>query len=421
MEFLVVGLNHRTADVALREGVSFTEGQILSAMDCLLDQAINEVVILSTCGRCEVYFTASKAESLLAEEQVKQLFQNHSRNDGIVDHLYSKRGSDAIEHLIQVSLGLDSIVLGEDQIIGQMKNAHLLALEMGGSKKILNTLFRDGIAAAKRVKSQLKISEIPLSISRLGIGVLTTHFGCLAGKTCGLVGLGEMGNLALNYLLEAGASLTLCGRSKEKLKSMTDKMPDIKTLSFEDRYQLIENHDMIISATAAPHLIFEKAHFMKRLQPLVLLDLSLPRDIDEKVRELPNIVLYNMDDLQRLSEEHMEKRMALTQEALVFLQTDVEKMTQWLEAVKLDEAIKDLNLMIQEIETDTLTYLHQKLDLSHKERLLVDKALHSALKRTIRTPLHNIKRMSRPEDQDRVLQALTLLYHEGGSDDPSVS
>lgn len=420
MEFIVVGLNHRTADAALREGVSFTEGQILSAMDFLLDQAIYEVVILSTCGRSEMYFTATKAEAFLAEDQVKRFYQNHCGDEGVVRHLYSKKGSEAIAHLIQVASGLDSIVLGEDQIIGQMKAAHLLALEMGASRKILNALFRDGIAAAKRLKNQLKISEIPLSISRLGVAALTTHFGSLEGKTCGLIGLGEMGRLALNYLVEAGALITLCGRDLGKLNRSVEGLPTAKSLSFEDRYQLIENHDMIISATSAPHLIFEKSHFLKRTQPLAILDLSLPRDIDEQVRELPNIILYNMDDLKRLSDAQMEKRIALTQEALTLLQADVIKMTQWLETVKLDEAIKDLNIIIQEIESDTLTYLHQKLHLSHKERLLVDKAIHSALKRTIRTPLHNIKRMTRPEDQERVLDAIALLYDEGGSDDTCV-
>lgn len=413
MEFAVIGLNHETASTALREKVAFTDAQKIQALSALMDAGVKELVVLSTCGRSEIYCGGSKEKMPQVIEDVRTYFADYCGDSEVLDHLYCKVSDQAIGHLIQVAVGLDSIVLGEDQILGQIKSAHVLSMEMGASGKILNTLFRDAVAAAKKVKTALKISEIPVSISSLGIKALKERLGSLKDLRVCIVGLGLMGDLAYKYLLEEGAELTLCARNREKLLTYQDANPEIKVLSYSERYEAMKAHDIIVTATAAPHLVFVSDDFKSLEHSVVLLDLSLPRDIDEAVRELPHVTLINMDDLQRISEVQMERRNRLTFEAKVLIKEDVEKLGLWLSNVKLDEAIKDLNLMIQSIEKDTLAYLHHKLHLNLKENTYVEKALQSALKRAIRQPLLKIKSAANAEDKTRLLEAVALLYGEG--------
>lgn len=413
MQFAVIGLNHDTASMAMREKVAFSDAQKIQAISTLMDEGVKELVILSTCGRSEIYCAGSLEKMSEVIEDVKTYFSDYCGDAEVLDHLYCKVGEVAIAHLIQVAVGLDSIVLGEDQILGQIKSAHVLSMEMGASSKILNTLFRDAVASAKKVKTALKISEIPVSISSLGIKALKQQVGSLKKRKVCIVGLGLMGDLAYKYLLEEESELTLCARNREKLQQYQEANPEIKVLPYTERYEALKDHDIIVTATSAPHLVFLSDDFKDLENPIVLLDLSLPRDIEEAVREKANVTLINMDDLQRVSEVQMERRAQLTEEAKILIKEDVEKLNFWLSNVKLDEAIKDLNLMIQTIEKETLTYLHHKLHLDHKENIYIEKALQSALKRAIRQPLLNIKGAASQEDKIRLLNAVALLYGEG--------
>lgn len=413
MQFAVIGLNHETASMAIREKVAFTDAQKIQAISTLMDEGVKELVILSTCGRSEIYCADSLENMSQVIEDVRRYFSDYCGDAEVLDHLYCKVGEVAIAHLIQVAVGLDSIVLGEDQILGQIKSAHVLSMEMGASAKILNTLFRDAVASAKKVKTALKISEIPVSISSLGIKALKQKIGSLKSRKVCIVGLGLMADLAYKYLLEEGADLTLCARNREKLLKYQEANPEIKVLPYTERYEALKVHDIIVTATSAPHLVFVSDDFQDLEHPMVLLDLSLPRDIDEAVREKPQVTLINMDDLQRISEAQMERRVQLTEEAKVLIEEDMEKLSFWLSNVKLDEAIKDLNLMIQAIEKDTLAYLHHKLHLDLKENTYIEKALQSALKRAIRQPLLKIKGAANHEDKIQLLNAVALLYGEG--------
>ena len=413
MQFAVIGLNHETASMAIREKVAFSDAQKIQAITILMDEGVKELVILSTCGRNEIYCVGSKENMSQVIELVRTYFINYCGDPEVLNHLYCKVGDMAISHLIQVAVGLDSIVLGEDQILAQIKSAHVLSMEMGASAKILNTLFRDAVASAKKVKTRLKISEIPVSISSLGIKALKQQVGSLERRKVCIIGLGLMGDLAYKYLLEEGADLTLCGRNLEKLQQYQASNPKITVTPYIDRYEALKVHDIIVTATSAPHLVFVSDDFQALEHPIVLLDLSLPRDIDENARENPNVTLINIDDLQRVSEIQMERRVQLMDKAKKMIKEDVAKITSWLENVKLDDAIKDLNLMIQVIEKDTLAYLHHKLELDLKENTYIEKALQSALKRTIRQPLLKIKSAASHEDKVKLLNAVALLYGEG--------
>lgn len=417
MQFAVIGLNHETASMAIREKVAFSDAQKIQAISTLMDEGVKELVILSTCGRSEIYCVGSLEKMSQVIEHVKTYFSDYCGDAEVLDHLYCKVGDVAIAHLIQVAVGLDSIVLGEDQILGQIKSSHVLSMEMGASAKILNTLFRDAVASAKKVKTTLKISEIPVSISSLGIRALKQQVGSLEARKVCIVGLGLMGDLAYKYLLEERADLTLCARNTEKLLKYQEANPEIKVLPYTERYEALKVHDIIVTATSAPHLVFLSEDFKYLDHPMVLLDLSLPRDIDQAVRDKPQVTLINMDDLQRVSEVQMERRAQLTEAAKVLITEDVEKLTFWLSNVKLDDAIKDLNLMIQTIEKETLAYLHHKLNLDHKENIYIEKALQSALKRAIRQPLLNIKGAASQEDKIKLLNAVALLYGEGEGDE----
>ena len=200
MNIGVVGVNHNLAPINIREAVSFTDTKKIEAINILLDRYINEVVILSTCNRSEIYIHAENIE-----EKVDELVNFYSEYFGVKDidkYLFKKTNLDAIKHLFDVTAGLDSIVLGEDQILGQVRDAHEFSMKLGGTKKVFNKLFRDAVTTSKEIKTITKISQQPLSISYIGVKLLKEKIGSLEGKNVLIIGLGKMNLLTLNHLEE---------------------------------------------------------------------------------------------------------------------------------------------------------------------------------------------------------------------------
>ena len=200
MNFAVVGVNHNDTPIHIRENVSFTDTQKIESINFLLDNGISEVVVLSTCNRSEIYIYSD--DILKKIEIVKDFYEDFFNVDNIKEYLFCRTGQDAIEHVFRVSAGLDSIVLGEDQILGQVKDAHEFSKQLGASKKVFNKLFREAITASKDIKTTTKISHQPISISYIGIKCLKDRLGSLEGKNALVIGIGKMSKLAMKHLEE---------------------------------------------------------------------------------------------------------------------------------------------------------------------------------------------------------------------------
>lgn len=409
MDFAVVGVNHNNTPINIREIVSFTDTQKIEGINFLLDNGIEEAIILSTCNRSEVYIYSNNISDKV--EVVKNFYQDYFDVENIEEFLFNKTGEEAIKHVFNVSAGLDSLVLGEDQILGQVKDAHDFARQLGSSKKVFNKLFREAITVSKDIKTTTKISHQPLSISYIGIKCLKEKMGSLENKNALVIGLGKMSKLAMKHLEEEQLNnIYVSNRSYEKLKSIQDEYKNLIPIKYEDRYEVMDKVDIVISATASPHTVLKKAEMPKTSNKLIMMDIALPRDIDKNLNEFENIEVYDIDDLKKISEANDKKRRELACIGELIIDEKIEEFHEWLETIKIDPTIQSLNDKCSDIREDTLDYIYRKLDLNCREKKIIDKMLTSALKRLVREPIINLKQIKDSGKQEEYIKIVEELF-----------
>ncbi|MCR1851079.1 glutamyl-tRNA reductase [Paeniclostridium sordellii] len=409
MNFAVVGVNHNDTPIHIRENVSFTDTQKIEGINFLLDNGISEVVVLSTCNRSEIYIYSD--DILKKIEIVKDFYEDFFNVDNIKEYLFCKTGQDAIEHVFRVAAGLDSIVLGEDQILGQVKDAHEFSKQLGASKKVFNKLFREAITASKDIKTTTKISHQPISISYIGIKCLKDRLDSLEGKNALVIGIGKMSKLAMKHLEEEKLnSIYVTNRSYEKLQDIQDEYKNLIPIKYEERYSVLEKVDVVISATASPHTVIKKENMPNLSNTLIMMDIALPRDIDKNIDTLENIEVYDIDDLKKISDENDKKRRELACTGELLIDEKIDEFNDWLETIKIDPTIQSLNDKCTDIREDTLDYIYRKLDLNCKEKKIIDKMLTSALKRLIREPILNLKQIKDSGKQEEYIKIVEELF-----------
>lgn len=411
MNIGVVGVNHNLAPINVREVVSFTDTKKIEAINILLDKDINEVVILSTCNRSEIYIHAENIE-----DKVEELVYFYSEYFGVKDiekYLFKKINLEAVQHLFDVTAGLDSIVLGEDQILGQVRDAHEFCMKLGATKKVFNKLFRDAVTASKEIKTITKISQQPLSISYIGVKLLKEKMGSLEGKNALIIGLGKMNLLTLNHLEEENVkNIYIANRNKEKVEEIKNKFDNIIPVEYSDRHKIIEEKfiDIVISATSSPHLVIKYDDMPKLDHKIYIMDIALPRDIDTKLNELDYVELYDIDDLKEIHDQNDIKRNELAQKAEEIIKEKIDEFIEWLDLTVIDPTIESLNSKCSEIKKDTLEYIFRKIDLNQKEKKIIDKMIGSALKRMIREPIMNLKQVKNKGQREEYIKVIEDLF-----------
>ena len=410
MNIGVIGINHNIAPIEVREKVSFTDIQKIEAINTLLDKDIEEVIILSTCNRSEIYIQAKDIENKI--KLVKDFYSSFFYLANIDDYIFSYSNQEAVEHLFKVASGLDSIVIGEDQILGQVRDAHEFAMKLGSSKKIFNKLFREAITTSKEIKSTIKISQQPLSISYIGIKFLKEKIGKIQGKNALIIGVGKMNKLTIKYLQEEGINrLYLSNRNHGKLKEIKDEYNNIVTIEYQNRYDVMKDIDIVISATASPHTVIKKEDIPTGLNhKIFMMDIALPRDIDASINEIDNIEVYDIDDLKQIHEENNTKRKDLAQQGYMMILEKIKEFEIWIESVNIDPTIKSLNQKCVEIKEDTLDYINRKIELDKRDQAIIDKMLSSALRRLIRDPIINLKQVKNQEKREQYIELIEELF-----------
>ena len=405
----VIGVNHNLAPINIRENVCFTDTQKIEAINYLLDKDIEEIVILSTCNRSEIYIHATDIEDKI--KLVKDFYENFFDVKGIKNYLFHKKNDSAIEHLFKVASGLDSIVLGEDQILGQVKDAHSFSMQLGSSKKVFNKLFREAINVSKDIKNTTKISNQPLSISYIGVKFLKSKIGSLENKKALVIGLGKMNKLTVKYLQEENLdTIYISNRSHNKVVELENKFNNIVYITYEDRYKVMNDIDIVISATSSPHTIIKYDKISKIQKEIFMMDIALPRDIDPKIKKLDNIKLYDIDDLKYIHDKNTEKRKELAQVGYNMISKKVTEFIKWLDSSNIDPVIESLNDKYLEIRENTLSYIYKKTTLSNKDKKIIDKMLTSALKRLIREPIINLKKIKDKGKQEEYIKLIEELF-----------
>ncbi len=409
MNIGVIGVNHNVAPIEIREKVSFTDIQKIEAINYLLDKEIEEIIILSTCNRSEIYIQSKNIEDKI--KIVEEFYESFFNLPGVKQYLFTKKDRDAIEHIYKVSAGLDSIVLGEDQILGQVRDAHEFSMQLGASKKKFNKLFREAITVSKDIKTTTKISQQPLSISYIGVRFLEEKLGSLEGKNALVIGIGKMSKLTMKHLEEGKVNtIYVSNRSHGKIKEIENDYKNIVPIQYNDRYKVLNDVDMVISATASPHIIIKADEMPKIERKICMMDIALPRDIDPAINKLENVELYDIDDLKQIHDKNDQKRKELANIGLEMINESIDEFVEWLDSTNIDPTIESLNERCDEIREDTLDYIFRKVNLDNREKKIIEKMMTSALKRLIREPIINLKQTKDKGKREEYMKMVEELF-----------
>lgn len=407
MQFGYIGINYKDAKIKIRNKVSFTDNQKIDFLQKVGKSGIDQCMILSTCNRSELFFFFREEKQL---EDLRSLYAARVPEIKNASYLKISFGVEAMEYLFRIAAGLESLVLGEDQILGQVKEAQEFSRTLGYGGKEINRVVRDAVTCAKKIKSRFKISENPLSVSSIGIRQVDQIYG-IKGKQVLVIGSGSMAVLAIRYLYEYKAGkVTVCSRTLAHAKELLTDFPDLFTVPYEQRYHEIEKSDIVISATASPHLVIRRES-IKLTHKMVFLDLALPRDIDERLREEPLVHLLDLDTMEQIAAENQAQRIQLTKISREWIKEAVKETQQWLSGSRVDATIESLQQKCDLIVEDSYSYLNRKMDLGVREQKLLRKILKASLHRLLREPILELKQLESKERQEEYQKVVEELFH----------
>jgi len=314
MSVIVIGLSHRTSPVALRERFAFAEARIPATLQQLRSSGLaDEAVILSTCNRVELY-TSTKLEPAQAFGELRKfLTTTQDYRDPLGEELYALHEPHSVQHLFKVACGLDSMVLGETEILGQLKKAYDLALQSGNTGARLNKAFQRAFNVAKHVRTETNIQRGSISVASVAVELAEKIFSALSGHDVMVIGAGDTSEKTARALLSRGArSIVVANRSYDRAAALAKDLGG-RAVNFDDWMREFEKIDIAISSTSAPHHILDVAKLtplmkLRHHRPLLLIDIAVPRDIDPAVNNLDNVYLYNVDDLQSIASDYLRQR-----------------------------------------------------------------------------------------------------------------
>lgn len=435
MGFAVIGVNHRSCPIEIREKVSFTHGRLLECLQKLkYEKKLREIILLSTCHRSELYiydeeieksiikgiafyesyFKTQSTEKEVIEKEVteKEVTEKEAIDkEGIKPYLYIKQDEEAIRHLFEVAAGLDSIVIGEDQILGQVKTAHSDAMSEGACGKVLNKIFREAVSTAKQIKRDIKISEQPLSISHIAVKFLKEKQGTLEGKKALVIGTGKMNELTIKYLLEENiGEVYVTNRTHTKAVELTEIYDGLISVPYRKRYEMLPKMDIVISATASPHIILQANKMPALMKRLDIMDIAMPRDIEPAIHEMEFARVYDMEALGRIAEANNMRRLELVAVAQKEIEKATLKLMKWLEALNVEEVIQGLDLYCEEIKIHTTRVLSKKKVGEEIEEEAMHRIMTEALKRCMRKPIAKLMTIENPELRRQYAKMLSELF-----------
>lgn len=402
----ILGLRYDKAPIEIREKLYFRDTQIVSFSDILMDKGLDEAVILMTCNRVEIFTLSDlNIDSVkLVKDSLFEFFNVTIENELI----FNLSGDDALRHLFYLAMGLDSMLVGEDQILGQVKDAWQTAMDIGTAKKYLNKFFREAVTFAKMTKSKSDITKKPINLSYLGIKTLS-EYTQIDNKKALIIGAGEMSKLAILDLIEKNANITVCNRTianSEKFKELDD------TIIIKP-YDMIETElqdaDIVVVATSAPHFILNKQMIKKRNKALFILDLGMPRDVNSNVLEIDKVTLLNLDDLKNISDENMRQRQDILNSFKGQVEDKILEVNTWIQNLDFDLITETLNQRCDEIAQETLSYIFRKTNLTSHEKFKVEKIVRSAIKRSAKTPIVSAKSIQDPQKRQNAINLLEEL------------
>jgi glutamyl-tRNA reductase len=416
-ELLALGVSHKTAPLDLRERLSLTEGRAAGALRELTEVAgIHEAAAISTCNRTELYLVVSdpvEAESTALGVLTRQA---EIRPTELLGHLYSLRGGEAARHLFRVTAGLDSMILGEAEIQGQVKRAYELALVEGGTGPILNRLFRGALAAGGRAREETGISEKNVSIPSVAVDLARRTLGDLADRRVLVIGAGETAELLARALVSRGVSTVfVANRHYDRAIGLAQRFEGT-AVRFEELPEQLEAADIVVSATNSPHHIVERDELEQVMKnragrPILLVDIAVPRDVEPACREIAGVSLHDIDDVQQIVERNASGREAEARRAEHLLDAEQDRFERWLSSLEVVPTIAALRGRGDEIVRRVLAENEGRWeDLSEADRERLTAMAKAIASRLLHEPTLRMKRSAGSDEAYLYVSALRELF-----------
>ena len=404
MELLLLGLNHTTAPIELRERLAFSPTALRSALTHFDKthhhehiRQVNEGVILSTCNRLEVY-ALTQDEKEARDEIVNFLARSFSiEPDEFVDHLYVHHNSTAVRHMMRVSAGLDSMVLGEPQILGQITEAYEAALSQGAAGTVLSALCRAAIHTGKRARTETTISVNPSSVSSVAAGAAQSLLGDLSDRRALLIGAGEMGATAMRALINRGTEdVVVVNRTFKNAEQLAHAWGG-RAATFQQLTEELTAADIVISSTGAPHTILNVDYLTPVVEqrggrPLLLIDIALPRDIDPDVTGLDGVHLLDLDDLQEQATYNIQEREAEVPHVEEIVNEEVEEFLNWQSSLDVKATVTDLRSWVEGLRQSELERFFNRVEVDEREREQIETLTHRLINKILHPPTLQLKK-----------------------------
>ena len=418
MSLVAVGLSHHTSALELRERLAFPAQTIPSALLRLTRRCEQAgVVLLSTCNRVEIYMSHPAPAETLDDEIRAFLSEWHNIPEPeFRDSLYAYSDREVAGHLFRVASSLDSLVVGEVQILGQVHDAYLMARAEQTADKVLHGLFQRAFTVAKSVRTQTSIGTGKVSVSSVGVDLAVSIFKDLSAKTVMVVGSGEMAELTLKSLVEHGVhGVLVANRNPERAQKLAEAYGG-EAIAFEELPKHLHRADIVISTTAAPRTILHAPEFQAALrqraqEPVLVIDIAVPRDVDSDVGDIDNVYLYNVDDLEQVVNENLEARRKEIEAAMALVEKGVDRFMQWMAGLAAEPTIVSMSEELEQIrELELNKTLAAMPDLSDAQRKEVEQLTRRIVRTILQRPMVNIKQEIGHHDPHTVLHLVKRLF-----------
>ena len=413
MQLFAFGVNHKTAPVDVREKLAFPEERLAPALrEVCSNGDAGEAAILSTCNRTEVYAGAQNENIDRAVEWLCDNARISCRE--LQPHLYRHTGSDAVKHAFRVASGLVSLVLGEPQILGQMKTAFTLAHKAGATGKMLNKMFQQTFSVAKKVRTDTAIGASAVSVAYAAVALARQIFSDLGERTVMLIGAGEMIELAVRHLSEAGIGrIIVANRTVEKAQALADDFNGqaIALMELPDR---LHEADIVISSTGSQLPLIgkgmvENALKKRKHRPMFLVDIAVPRDMEPEIGNLSDVYLYTVDDLQQVVEQNMEARRDAAREAEHIIDVEVGRFMHWVRSLDAEPVIRTLREQANDVSQQELQKAIKLLNKGEEPEKVIAQLARSLTNKLTHAPSHTLRTHQFDEHLSMLDAARTLF------------
>lgn len=417
MYIITVGLNYKTAPVEIRERLSFQEAELIAAMVTLKKRkSILENVIVSTCNRTEIYAVVDQLHTgrYYIKEFLAEWF--HIEREQFESHLYIYENQKAVEHLFNVSCGLDSMVIGETQILGQVRSSFFKAQEANSVGTVFNQLFKQAITVAKKAHTETDISSNAVSVSYAAVELAKKIFGQLHNKHILIIGAGKMGKITIQNLLGSGAGkISVVNRTVEKAMDLAKEIGG-KAYSLESLPSCLTKADIVISSTGSNHYVIHAEMMatvekMRKGRPMLFIDIAVPRDIDPEIDQFESVFLYDIDDLEGVVEANLQERQRAATKIQSFITDEIAIFQDWVNTLGVVPLISSLREKALTIQADVMTSLERKLpDLTERERKIIGKHMKSIINQMLKDPILQIKELAAGPEGEQALHYFEQIF-----------